>query len=77
MDYLKGHMCGGVEYLHRLTGKPLKMVDEVHEHMLLCDECGEEYTYPFTTKRPAKWYKKENIVEHRLPGRDIYIRMYD
>lgn len=68
---------GGIEYRYRITGKPLKMVEEVCEKTYRCDECGEDHTYSYITERPAKWYKKENIVKHRLPGRDVFIPLYD
>jgi len=74
-NYIGIDIGGKLEYRHKQTGNPLHMVSET-ETLSGVDDYGVPFSYRYTHKRPAKWYKTENIkVIHIKPARR-YIRLY-
>lgn len=75
-SYLPVKISKGVRYVHRVTGKPLKMVAEEVLYTV-DDEEGDPVEMSATQLRPARWYKPENIVEESLGYDTRHVPLYE
>ena len=74
--YLEFEIGGELEYRHKKTGALLHMVAEMVAVSDVDDE-GDVFEYEYEHRRPAKWYKPENVEVVHLDPTRYRVAMFD
>jgi len=75
IEHFDVEICDGVDYRHKITGKPLHMVPERCKWTTEDDD-GDVFEHEFESKRPAKWYKPENVEIVRRNPVKYYVPLF-